>query len=43
LLSRKLRGQVGLVSVSGHLDAQRGALPLYLPAPAFGLLGRVER
>jgi hypothetical protein len=38
LLTRKLRGRVGLKSVSGHLDAQRFALAAYLPSPALRVL-----
>jgi hypothetical protein len=38
LPSRKLRGNVGLKSVSGHLNAQWFALTLYLPTPAFRAL-----
>ena len=38
LFTRKLCGSVRLVSISGHLDAQRCALAPYLPAPAIGAL-----
>jgi len=38
LFTRKLCGSVRLVSISGHLDAQRCALAPYLPAPVRGLL-----